>query len=81
MSAEPRPMTLAEQASLIECRLRAWVEPKHEDRVAGCPIWLTAQDAEDMKTIAKTLRILGMHGADEYVRAKVARERKERARK
>lgn len=74
--ADPRPMTLNEQASFIEMTMRDWTAPKPEDRVNGCPIWLCAQDVEDMRTIAKTLRILGIHGADEYVRAKVARERK-----
>lgn len=74
-------MTLPEQAALIEHHIGRWVEPDADSRFRGNPIWLCREDIEDLRTIAKTLRILGMHGADEYVRAKVARERKERGRR
>lgn len=79
MSADPRPMTLPEQADFIETQLRDWKCPAPGDRMACAPIWLRDQDVQDLRTIAKTLRILGVHGADDYVRAKVAREKKDRA--
>ena len=77
MSHDPRPMTLLQQADAVEFVLRAWREPV-DPQFAVSPVWISAQEADDLRTIAKTLRILGAHGADEYVRAKVAREKKER---
>lgn len=77
MSPNPRPMTLQEQADAVEMLLRAWREPA-DPRFAVSPVWISRQEAEELRAIAKTLRILGAHGADEYVRAKVAREKKER---
>lgn len=70
-------MTLQDQADAVDFLLRAWKEPP-DPQFAVSPVWISQQDADDLRTIAKTLRILGAHGADEYVRAKVAREKKER---
>lgn len=74
-------MSLPEQADLLDFCLRNWLEPKPNDPFKAYPIWLSSQDAADLRIVAKTLRILGMHGADQYVREKVAKEKKERGRR
>ena len=74
-----RQMTLPQQAELVEYVLSNWRAPKDE-RIAVSPIWLRKEDVDDLMTVAKTLRVLGAHGVDQYVRDKVAREKKGRGR-
>lgn len=71
-------MSLSAQADLVDGLVSHWREPASDDRMICSPVWLNPQDIEDLRTISKTLRVLGIHGADEYVRAKVAKERKTR---
>lgn len=72
-SMRARPMTLMEQADLADRLASQWREPG--SGFACNAVWLRREDVADLRTIAKTLRIFSIHGADDYVRAKVSRER------
>lgn len=72
---KPRPMTLLNQAELIEYIVRR----AGDARTSDVMVWLCQQHVDDLSTIAKTLRIMSFFKADEFVKAEAAKQKKLRA--
>ncbi|MDF3606535.1 hypothetical protein PE067_10525 [Paracoccus sp. DMF-8] len=72
---KPKPMTLLNQAELIEYIIRRAGDARSGDAM----VWLCQQHIDDLTTISKTLRVMSLFKADQFVKAESAKQKKQRS--